>query len=197
MAKRSDSERVGSPSAEPHGLLRGLIDVLHHLVIMMSSLRRHKQIHGSPMGDSKSDYDIWKKLGSHVEQVSAESQPDTKPPAISKRAANGPIRHDTTTAEVREFNQLTEHSKQKAVNQLLPRMDEQMQRKTMDHINISLILAREGNEDGAKLHIELAESAMHTASRFMSHEEYEIFEQKVEHRLESILDRNRPDDSAQ
>jgi len=65
----------------------------------------------------------------------------------------------------------------------------------MEHINISLILAREGNTEGARLHIDLAESAMHTAGRFMSHEEYEIFEKKVEHRLESIIDGDRPDDT--
>ena len=65
----------------------------------------------------------------------------------------------------------------------------------MEHINISLILARAGNIEGARLHIDLAESAMHTAGRFMSHKEYEIFEKKVAHRLESIIGGNRPDEA--
>jgi len=191
MAKQSTSR----PSAEPHGLLRGLIDAIHHLFIMISSRLRHTRIHHSPMGDAKGEYDIWEKLGTHLEQASAESKPDTKSHATGKRKVSDPGRHENPATTVQDFNRLTEHSKQKAVNQLLPSMNEQLQGKTMEHINISLILAKEGNADGARLHIELAENAMHTASRFMSHEDYDIFEKKVERRLESIVDRDRPVDS--
>jgi hypothetical protein len=184
MAKQGISGKVTSSSVESHGLLRGLIDALHHLVITVSTRLRHTQIHRSPMGDARGNYDIRGTLGSHVEKILSERQPHTN---------SRPKREGTAKAE--GFNQLSEHSKRQAVNQLLPSMNQQLQRTTMEHINISLILARAGNTEGARLHIDLAESAMHTAGRFMSHKEYEIFEKKVEHRLESIIDGNRPDDA--
>ena len=37
----------------------------------------------------------------------------------------------------------------------------------------------------------------HTASRFMSHEEYNFFEEKVESRVKSIIDSDRHEDTAQ
>ena len=195
MAKQGISGKVTSSSVESHGLLRGLIDALHHLVITVSTRLRHTQIHRSPMGDAKGNYDIRGTLGSHVEMILSERQPQTNSRPKREGTAKDPAQHEGTVATAEGFNQLSEHSKRQAVNQLLPSMNQQLQRTTMEHINISLILARAGNIEGARLHIDLAESAMHTAGRFMSHKEYEIFEKKVEHRLESIIDGNRPDDA--
>ena len=195
MAKQGTSGKVTSSSVESHGLLRGLIDALHHLVITVSARLRHTQIHRSPMGDAKGNYDIRGKLGSHVEQIQSERQPQTKSRPLREGTAKDPDLYEDAAGTAREFNQLSAHGKRQAVNRLLPSMNQQLQRTTMEHINISLILAREGNTEGARLHIDLAESAMHTAGRFMSHEEYEIFEKKVEHRLESIIDGDRPDDT--
>jgi hypothetical protein len=195
MAKQGISGKVTSSSVESHGLLRGLIDALHHLVITVSTRLRHTQIHRSPMGDARGNYDIRGTLGSHVEKILSERQPHTNSRPKREGTAKDPAQHEGTVATAKGFNQLSEHSKRQAVNQLLPSMNQQLQRTTMEHINISLILARAGNTEGARLHIDLAESAMHTAGRFMSHKEYEIFEKKVEHRLESIIDGNRPDDA--
>lgn len=192
MGKRDVSDQVASRPSESHGSLRGLIDALHQLIIMVSSRLRLTQIHGSAMGDAKGDYDIGTKLRNHVERISADSRPDTKARTTKKAPGAGLGLKGDTAATAQEPNEIVEDSKRKATSQLLPRMNVQLQRNTMEHINISLILAREGNIEGAKLHIELAENAMHAASRFMSHEEYEIFEQKVERRLESIFDRDRP-----
>lgn len=171
------------------------MDSLHQLVIMISSRLRHTQIHGSAMGDAKGSYDIGKKLRSHVEKISADKQPDTKSRTIRQAPVADPNlqRGAPVTAEV--SSQIAEHNKRNAASRLLPRMNEQLQSNTMEHINISLILAREGNTEGARLHINLAENAMHSASRFMSPEEYKIFEQQVERRLESIIDRDRPNDA--
>jgi hypothetical protein len=195
MAKQGVSGKATSSSIESHGLLRGLIDALHHLVMTVSARLRHTQIHGSPMEDAKGNYDIWGRLGSHVEQILSEHQPQTKSLPIREGKAKDPDLHEDTAATAKESNQLSEHGKRQAVNRLLPSMNQKLQRTTMEHINISLILAREGNTEGARLHIDLAESAIHTAGRFMTHKEYEIFEMKVEHRLQSIIEGNRPDDT--
>jgi hypothetical protein len=195
MGKKSASEPIVSPSSESHGVLRGLIDALHQLVIMISSRLRHSQIHGSAMGDAKSDYDLGKKLRSHIEKISVDRELSAKPHTVEKVPTAEPNVKSDSAATAQESSRIAEHIKQKATSQLLPRMNEKLQSNTMEHINISLILAREGNIEGAKLHIDLAENAMHAASRFMSHEEYEIFKQKVERRMDAIVDRDRRNDS--
>lgn len=199
MARQSSPDRVNSASANSHGLLRGLIDYLHHLIIVVSSKLRHTQIHHSPMGDAKGDYDIWKKLGSHLEQVPVIEKQAVKPHAIRRGALKGrnhsekPVNAPMPAGP--ELSELRERNKSRAARQQQPRISEQLQSKTMEHINIALILAAEGNQDGVKLHIDLANSAMHTASRFMSLEDYHFFEEKVESRVKSIVDGDRHDDS--
>lgn len=200
MAKQRSSDRVGSASASSRGLFQDLIDYLRHLIIVISSRLRHRQIDHSPMGDAKSDYDIWQRLGSHLEKVPVIEKPDpVKSPVTRSRTLNHP-RHPRNTANAPmpaglELKELRERNVSRAARQHLPRMSEQLQSKTIEHINIALILAKEGNQDGVKLHIDLANSAMHTASRFMSHEEYSSFEEKVESRVQSIIDSDRHDDS--
>ena len=195
MAKQSASEQAEASSVKSHGLLRGLIDALYHLITTISARLRHMRIQGSPMGDAKGEYDIWEKVGNHVEQISADSKPAKKSRRTITPKSKVPDPREPVAVAARDSNQLTEHSKQEAVNRLLPSMSAQLQSKTMEHINISLIMAKEGNKDGARLHIDLAENAMHTASRFMSHEEYALFERKIEQRLKSIVDRGGSDNA--
>jgi len=199
MAKDSSPDRVNPASAKPHGLLQGLIDYLHHLMIVIASRLRHTQIHRSPMGDAKGDYDIWQKLGSHLEQMPVIEKHEVERPALRKDSQKGrshpkKMPSDTIRSSP-ELNEIREHNKTRMAHQQQPRVSEQLQSKTMEHINIALILAAEGNQDGVKLHIDLANSAMHTASRFMSHEEYKVFEEKVESRVQSIVDSGRVGDS--
>jgi hypothetical protein len=201
MAEHSSSDSVTSDSAKSHGFLQDLIERLHHLMIVISSKLRHAQIHHSPMGDAKGDYDIWERLGNHLQQVPVREKPDAKPRAIPKEASiegyqSGSLASYTMPAAP-PSNELRKHNKRKAAHQKQPRISEQLKSKTMEHINIALILAAEGNQEGVRLHIDLANSAMHTASRFLSHEDYEAFEEKVESRLRSIIDGDRHDDPGQ
>jgi hypothetical protein len=62
-------------------------------------------------------------------------------------------------------------------------MAEKMRANTLDHLNRALILARLGQGDGARIHADLAETAMETAVRYMSQEEYRALEAEVERRL--------------
>ena len=196
MVKHIGSGRPVASSAGSPGIPRGLIDAIHDLLIRIASRLRHAQIERSAMGDAQGDYDIWQKIGNHVQRVSAEHRPDQQSRTGRKRTAKPVDRAVTATVTTGQPSRFTEHSRHKAAKRLLPRMHEQLQNKTMEHINIALIMAREGNAEGARLHIDLAQNAMHTASRFMSREEYEAFEQKVERRLESLVSDNRLDDAA-
>jgi hypothetical protein len=199
MAKENSSDRVNSASAQPHGWLRGFIDYLHHLIIEIASRLRHVQIHRSPMGDPKGDYDIWQKLGNHLEQMPVTGKHDVKrpaPPQGSQKGRNHPKNLASDTARSgSEPNEIREHNKTRAAHHHQPRVSQELQSKTMEHINIALILAAEGNQGGVKLHIDLANSAMQTASRFMSHDEYKVFEEKVESRVKAIVDSGRLGDS--
>ena len=199
MVKDSSSDRVNSASAKPHGLLRGLIDYLHHLIIEIASRLRHVQIHRSPMGDPKGDYDIWQKLGSHLQQMPVIEKHDVKRPTRPKGSQTGRNHSKNLASDTvrsgSEPNELREHNKTRAAQHHQPRVSQQLQSKSIEHINIALILAAEGNQDGVKLHIDLANSAMQTASRFMSHDEYKVFEEKVESRVKAIVDSGRVGDS--
>ena len=203
MAKKNSSESITSAPTKSHSWLRDLIDYLHHLIITISSKLHHSKMQRAPMGDAKGDYDIWDKLGNHLEQVPVLEEHDTKPKprVIPKRAQKGRTRPVVVANEAMptgaELNELREHNRNKAAHQQQPHIRDQLQSKTMEHINIALILAAEGNQDGMKLHIDLANSAMQTASRFMSHEDYRVFEAKVESRVRSIIEKDHHDDPAQ
>ena len=195
MGKKNLSDQFASPSSESHGSLRSFIDTLYRLFIKISSRLRNIQIHESAMGEAKSDYDIGKKLSGHIDKVAAESQSSTKSHSGGKALAADSNTQEDTAATTSQSSPIAKHSKRKATDRLLPSMSEQLQKNTMEHINISLILAKEGNTEGARLHIKLAENAMHAASRFMSYEEHAVFKQKVERRLDSIVDRDRRSDA--
>lgn len=201
MADHGSSDHVTSTSADSRGWLRNLIEHLNHLMIVISSKLRHTQIHHSPMGGAKGDYDIWERLGDHLGQIPVREKPDAEPRAMLKKGSkkgNQPSSlANYTKPAIPTSNELRKHSKSKAAHQMQPRISKQLQSKTMEHINIALILAAEGNQEGVRLHIDLANSAMHTASRFLSHEDYEAFEEKVENRLRSIIDGDRHEDPGQ
>jgi len=59
-------------------------------------------------------------------------------------------------------------------------MDEVLRARTMEHTGSALQHARKGDQYSAKLRVGLAETAMHTAGRFMDHDDYEVFEREVE-----------------
>jgi hypothetical protein len=64
-----------------------------------------------------------------------------------------------------------------------PFMAEKMRTNTIDHLNRALMLARSGQTEGSRIHAELAESAMKTASDYMSDEEFRQLRREAEARL--------------
>ena len=63
-----------------------------------------------------------------------------------------------------------------------------MYSSALKHINTAYSLAHSGDQYGAKLHLELAESALHTASRFMDHSEYQELEEKISDRIARFIE---------
>ena len=66
---------------------------------------------------------------------------------------------------------------------LEPFMAEKMRRSAFDHVNQALILAKKGDAEGARIHAELANSAMETAADYMSDEELNQLRKMIEERL--------------
>ncbi|MBT8439763.1 MAG: hypothetical protein HKP55_07055 [Gammaproteobacteria bacterium] len=142
------------------------------------------------MGDSRGDVDIWGKIGHFLEATPELSEDDVfhlQDEHIHQSHQNETL-HRPTLEDGAELSELGKYYQRKVRVETHPHMSEQMQRNTIDHINTALHLARKRDQSGARLHIELAESAMHTAGRFMSHDEYQAFELKIEERLKHIMD---------
>jgi len=184
----SDHSDTRHPAA--HGTLRALIESLHHMFIAVATRLRHMHVRDrKQMEHPKGSFDIWARIGSHIEQIHSEEEPANKPQIPPQPASAKPSRQrpyaDVATAGASALGRYYTH---KAVTEHHPHMDQVLRSRTMEHIGSALRHARNGDQASAKLHVGLAESAMHTASRFMDHDDYEVFEREVEHRLESLFE---------
>lgn len=190
IEKDNENHPAGHKSG---GILRALIESLHQLQIALSSKLRHAHLSSSkPTGEMKESADIWKRLEMHLEETQTVKPEDEKPDHmhISQREELPDIK---THQADQEQNPLSDFYAHKASASPHTHMDEQMQKNTMEHLNRALHLARRGDKEGAKVHAELAETAMETASQFMTHEEYEAFHTEVEKRLESLVSKGHQD----
>ena len=170
--------------------LQKLWESLHKLFLNLSHEMRHRHLSKSEMSEPKGKIDIWGKLGGHFESLPEPDdkdhfqQSDEHEPSFHKNE----YFHYPDKESVQEAGSIGEHFQNNNDKKLHPHVSDQMQRSAMDHINMSFYLARKGDKFGAKLHVELAESAVHTASRFMTEEQYRCFEKNMMTRVESVVD---------
>jgi hypothetical protein len=122
-------------------------------------------------------------IGPAAEEAPAEPPGETRPPSQDPSpdsAATPPSKESSPSM----FNDLSglfaRHRGQAGLDSL---MAEKMRANTLDHLNRALILARRGEGEGARIHADLAETAMETAAKYMSEEEYRALEAEVERRL--------------
>ena len=168
--------------------LKSLVDSLHHLFLNVSGKLRQMHLLRSEIGEAKGNADIWGRLGTHIRETPVSDEPEEVVSALGrKHDVTAPDYHKVELEKGRSLSELGKYYQRKVRVEMHPHMSDRMRDSTMEHINTSLHLAKYGDQDGARLHIELAESAMHTASRFMTHDQYAEFEKKVHERLESIL----------
>jgi hypothetical protein len=164
---------------------------MHRLFLRLSQEIHARQLRESTMSDPKNKIDIWGRLEEFIDQVPAvtqqanpllQQQPVQQETETFLQAAQFPARphKNSVQANKRFFDKIQV--------KVRPHMKEQMHKNALHHINMSYFLAHKGDRHGAKLHIELAENAVHTASRFMSDEEYEAFEQVISLRIERFID---------
>lgn len=88
-------------------------------------------------------------------------------------------------------NELSEHLKNHDAERYSDHgLGAKLRANTMDHINRALILAKQGNRDGAYMHAELAENALRLASEHIPEPEYTAFREELERQLENATGRS-------
>ncbi len=175
--------------------LQKLWESLQKLFLNISHELHHRQLSKSKMSNPKGKMDIWGKLGDHIEGLPAPDGKDhfqqSAEPELSFQ--KNEHFHNPDKESVKDSGSLGQYYQNNIDENLHPHVSDQMQRSAMDHINMSFYLARKGDKIGAKLHVELAESAVHTASRFMTEEQYRHFEKNMMTKIESAIDFVNPD----
>ena len=159
-----------------------LIDTLMQLYFKISHKLCEVHLGGTKMGKTRESIDIWGRLGEHVERTPVVEHGSETPPPMTAHAQYGNSNGSELIA-----NELGDYYSRGHNTPSHPHISDQMRSKTFEHISLSLHLARRGDKEGARLHIELAENAMRTASQFMKKDEYLEFRLQVEDRLESIV----------
>jgi len=99
-------------------------------------------------------------------------------PNAQSRTGTGPVAHGSQSNALSEY--FSEYHSTGAIRSFMGR---KMRTNTLEHINKALALGRQGNEQGARVHAELAERCMQAAADNMSDEEFRRFRAEVEARL--------------
>jgi len=176
--------------------LRALLNALRDLYLSMGTRLLNKRMQppsSSPTAGSNTN--IADSMRNHIEQTAAQtatseqSDPNADSPAgvqaTAGKAASGGRNQEALRPGL--FDGLARRFRRnRQAGKLEPHLREKMRANTFAHINKSMRFARQGKSEAAKIHAELAESAMKTASEYMTEEEYRAFEQHVKEKLAAI-----------
>ena len=196
------------PNSEQPGFLwkelRHLIEILQDLHLQVSSKLLEKRVRPpTALGTDESGLDISQALKDYVDTNlgdQAQGREATKPlhegpssapdePASAESAPAG----DHAAGSPVHPNELSGYLKDKTTGQEFARyMGEKMRTTTLDHLNRTVQLARQGNRQGAYIHAELAENAMRLARKHMSTEEFERFKDEIRTRVDAAKSSAHP-----
>lgn len=181
--------------------LTALIDVLDKLRIQVSSILASNRMHPSrPPAGAVGGVSIADTLKGHIAKIAQErkavpiapSQPDPQSPQTDPEDLPGDIA-DTEQSGIEQgsTNQhidpvLSQTNRKGSAHEPHSNMSEQMQAKTIEHIKKALRKAKQGDNEGADMHAELAENAMKIALEYMSEDEYGIFREAVDTQLRAL-----------
>ena len=183
--------------------LERLISDLRHLYLKISSLIiRSRTDHRGLGGGDTSDITVAESLHSHIKisnnQAPLESGNSTDLPVISPpeksdvpRAADASVKGNGMVGEG-FFKELSNWLKNRSgVPVVEPHIAGELKASAEEHIHKAIIAAKQSKVEAAKLHSDLAESAVRTAADFMSKDDYQDFKRDVHDRLNAILIGNR------
>lgn len=178
---------------ELQGLIQSLLGLYSQVSSRLLSSRMEIRYESTEGRDGLPIEDL---LGDHIERTAAESSASdedgaTDGPTVSSNATDHHPDASATKADQERsglglFGALSNYfGRQRSSAQAEPYLREKMRKNTLDHINKALVLAKQGDAKGAKVHAGLAESAMQTAGGYMTDEEYVQFKAEVEARLKA------------
>lgn len=184
---------------ELQGLIQSLLGLYSQVSSRMLSNRMETRHESTAGRDGMPIEDL---LGDHIERTAAESAPPREANAPDNPTPASPDAGRRPTASAKKvgpersglglFGALSSYFGQhRSSAQTEPYLREKMRKNTLDHINKALMLAKQGDAKGAKVHAGLAESAMQTAGDYMNDEEYAQFKAEVDTRLQAA---KRPHD---
>lgn len=177
--------------------LQGLIQSLLGLYSQVSSrILNNRMATRVESTTGRDGLPIEELLGDHIERTAAEAslsdEARAKDEPTASRAAptNSPAEAEKKAGKEASglglFGALSNYfGRHRSPAHTEPYLREKMRKNTLDHINKALVLAKQGNARGAKVHAGLAESAMQTAGEYMDDEEYVQFKADVETRLQA------------
>ena len=177
--------------------LHALIDALQNLHLQISSILANTRTHPSkPPGGPRDRLNIADPLKDHIAKTSAESKVPGRVSAHANTESMHPDRETPVDRSANTEQSYSEDLRENALSQYLGRkrtdhkhhsdMSEQMRANTIKYIKKALRLAKQGDAERAKVNAEFAETSMNTAIEYMSEDEYLVFKEEVERRLDTL-----------
>ena len=186
-----DSRPGGRKTRSVWTELKSLIDTLLGLQTQISTRlfaarQEPQEISDGGPGDMPT---LWDKLESSAKGVGRAAAEEAGLPSKPEHADDENHAAASEGLPLRP-NELSEHLKiHDAGRGSHHGLTAKLRADTMDHINRALVLAKQGNRDGAYVHAELAENTMRLAWEHIPEPEYSALREEVDQRLENATGR--------
>lgn len=197
------------PGSEKPGFLWNelwaLIETLQDLHLQISSRLLEQRVHppAHSGADREQGLNISQALKEYVEtntdeQTRSNDVGSNSSHAVSDTGAEAapsdiPSLADSPLGARCHPNELSGYLKDHAGGQEVARhMGEKMRATTLEHLNKTVQLARQGDRKGAYFHAELADNAMRLAREHMSSQDYEEFQEAVRERMNAVKSETPP-----
>lgn len=177
--------------------LRSLIDILQDLHLQISSKLLEKRMQSSNSSSvAAGSGEISNMLRNYIdtnlggqtrsENVPGSPQRGSAEPATGESAVDFEPEPKSPADTLTHPNELSGYLKdQEAGREFGHHLGEKMRATALEHINITLRLAKQGDRERAYIHAELVENAMHLACQYMSETEFEALENEVKARMDT------------
>ena len=180
---------------EDNALLEALQSLYSQIVSLVLGQRMHRAANSTRAATPR---DIGDSLSAYIEKVSREKRERPKPPpdesAQAQPAPKGPSPAPMPPVEIPEppaqipSDGLSRHFKATRTGSALhPHIGEQLKVRVWDHIHEAVRTAHDGDAKTAKLHVEIANSALKEAAQHMSDEDYQAFVAAVGDRINELV----------
>jgi hypothetical protein len=124
------------------------------------------------------------KLAAVSEQKGESSDEDAAPEALHSAPGVGAQRSHEGRTGAAAAPDFTQHFHDRGADELVgASVGEKITSRALEHMNKALLLARKGDRANARLHADIANSAVKEAARYMSEGEYREFVNMVKERL--------------